>query len=412
MVSRFSPEQLSNVQSITDLQHDSAAFNDLTGELPPELGNLNVGVAWLNGNDFTGSFDDAFCSESPMEDLVVDCLEDDVECSCCTACCNGEGLECKATGPGSDGNTLAPMVVEERMTKLQAVLEPVSGVESLEDSDSDHYKVLLWMAKSDPNPQDLDSIDPVYIIQKYVLILIFVSTNGNGWKNNKGWLSEASFCSWDGISCNDGDLVEEMNLGNQNCRGSLASEIGALSQTLLALSLENNPLLTGSLPAELGLLTALSSLDLSGCNFNGPLPPDISLLSNLIELNVESNDLSGPVPSELASLSQMKIMRLGSNVFTGTIPSKFGTMESLLTLAMNDCQLFGSIPPQLATLATLSTLDLSGNSLISEIPSDLGTMASLENLYLSKYELTNAFKFELTALLIVSHLFLLSLGNR
>ena len=354
--------------------------------MPVELGNLQARSILLNGNELVGSLDAAFCPKSPAQELIVDCLEDELECSCCTTCCTRDDINCTTTTEsGPIGSTLAPEIANSRILKLRAILEPISGTKSLSDPTSDHYKVLQWMAQSDPNPQDIDNTDPIYIVQKYVLILLFVSLNGNNWKDNIGWLGETSFCSWDGISCDSGDLVEAIDLGGRYCVGGLATEIGALNTTIKILNLGNNPELSGTVPTELAALTALASLDLSYCQFTGSLPLEISRLSHLEELHVDNNLLVGSISPEIASLSRLKRLSMGHNDFTGTIPSELGDMEELIVLEFNDNSFTSTIPTQLGSLGNLNSLDLSYNELIGAIPFELGGMTLLENLYLSKF---------------------------
>jgi hypothetical protein len=45
------------------------------------------------------------------------------------------------------------------------------------------------------------------------------------------------------------------------------------------------------------MLAALSSLNVSGCQFTGLLPPEINNISDLVELYVDNNNLSGPISS-------------------------------------------------------------------------------------------------------------------
>jgi hypothetical protein len=48
-------------------------------------------VLWLEGNSITGSLESfcaAFIGDGEYDDHVTDCLEDTVNCSCCTKCCD------------------------------------------------------------------------------------------------------------------------------------------------------------------------------------------------------------------------------------------------------------------------------------------------------------------------------------
>ena len=62
--------------------------------------------------------------------------------------------------------------------------------------------------------------------------------------------------------------------------------------------------LSGSLKAEVRLLSNLKTLDLSNNNFTG-LPAEVGQLSKLENLNLSNNPLTG-LPNELANLKNLK----------------------------------------------------------------------------------------------------------
>lgn len=88
--------------------------------------------------------------------------------------------------------------------------------------------------------------------------------------------------------------------------------VSVSSQTL---SLANKGL-TGSLKAEIRLLTELKELNLSGNKFTG-LPAEIGQLSKLEVLNLSNNPLTG-LPSELANLKNLKTLDLRGTQYAKT----------------------------------------------------------------------------------------------
>ena len=68
--------------------------NYLTGEIPPELGNVtNLNKLFLNGNDLVGTMPPEICHlrDVDLNELVSDCSgpDPDLVCSmpdCCTEC--------------------------------------------------------------------------------------------------------------------------------------------------------------------------------------------------------------------------------------------------------------------------------------------------------------------------------------
>ena len=157
-----------------------------------------------------------------------------------------------------------------------------------------------------------------------------------------GWLLSADPCTWFGVTCSSGHVI------------------------WLKLPTNN---LTGSIPPELGNLTALEVLDLRLNSFLG-------------------NQLSGPIPAELGNLTALMWLNLRSNNLTGSIPAELGNLTSLLYLDLDRNNLTGSIPAELGNLTSLISLDLARNNLTGSIPVELGNLTSLTSLHLDFNQLS------------------------
>ena len=80
--------------------------------------------------------------------------------------------------------------------------------------------------------------------------------------------------------------------------------------------------MSGAIPPELGLLTSLQGLYLSGNDLSGAIPPELGELIHLRELDLAGNQLSGAIPPELRELTQLELLDLSFNQgLTGEIPS-------------------------------------------------------------------------------------------
>eukprot|EP00232_Nephroselmis_pyriformis_P004131 CAMPEP_0182914988 /NCGR_PEP_ID=MMETSP0034_2-20130328/38850_1 /TAXON_ID=156128 /ORGANISM="Nephroselmis pyriformis, Strain CCMP717" /LENGTH=596 /DNA_ID=CAMNT_0025051777 /DNA_START=10 /DNA_END=1798 /DNA_ORIENTATION=- len=130
--------------------------------------------------------------------------------------------------------------------------------------------------------------------------------------------------------------------------------------------------------------------------------------TNVVAVNRGGQGLAGPLAPEFSALTAMTHLGLGVNGLTGTIPAQLSTMASLSYLALQTNDLTGTIPAQLSTLASLTELKLWNNALTGTIPAQLSTLASLTYLYLQENFLTGTIPAQLSTL---ASLAVLSLWN-
>ena len=78
--------------------------------------------------------------------------------------------------------------------------------------------------------------------------------------------------------------------------------------------------LTGHIPPELGQLTGMTVLDLSGNELSGPIPWELGSLASLETLNLSHNRLTGLIPPELATPANLSELYLEFNRLTGLVP--------------------------------------------------------------------------------------------
>ena len=221
------------------------------------------------------------------------------------------------------------------------------------------------------------------------LLALYASTNGPQWSNSYGdWLQTDNACNWYGVSCGAGH-VTGLDLSSNHLYGTLPTELGNLT-AITDLDLSDN-LLGGSIPSSLGSLTALQTLYLYSNRLTGSIPTQLGSLINLTELELKNNRLSGSIPTQLGSLINLTDLELNNNQLSGSIPSQLGSLINLTYLKLNDNQLSGSIPPELGNLSNLQTLDLSSNHLSGSIPPELGNLSNLVWLYLDNNKLSGTY---------------------
>ena len=178
---------------------------------------------------------------------------------------------------------------------------------------------------------------------------LYVSTNGDSWTNSSNWFS-GPVDTWHGITVANDHVV--------------------------AISLPGNNL-TGVIPAAIGNLTALRSLELSGNHLSGPIPAAIGNLSELDLFSAFNNDLDGGIPAAFGNLKKLRTLELGNNELTGRIPGALGGMATLRYLSLVNNRLSGLVPSALGDLAALGTLRLQLNALTGPLPPRLSNLKAL-----------------------------------
>ncbi|MDE2719790.1 Ig-like domain-containing protein [Candidatus Palauibacter polyketidifaciens] len=163
-----------------------------------------------------------------------------------------------------------------------------------------------------------------------VLVALYEATNGAGWLENGGWLSDRPIGEWHGVTTAADGRVTALRLSASNLVGSIPPELGRLVR-LETLDLERNRL-AGRIPPALGRLASLESLNLGVNQLRGGIPPELGALGRLEVLRLRRNDLTGPIPPELSNLRNLRRLGLERNRLAGSIPAGFLELERFQTL--------------------------------------------------------------------------------
>jgi len=142
--------------------------------------------------------------------------------------------------------------------------------------------------------------------------------------------------------------------------------------------------LTGAVPAEIGQLTLLTTLNLTGNQLTS-VAAEIVQLTSLTVLDLSGNELTS-LPAEIGQLTSLRELNLNCNELT-SLPAEIGQLTSLTELGLNGNQLT-SVPAEIGQLTSLKGLYLEGNQ-VTSVPAEIGQLTSLKGLYLEDYQVTN-----------------------
>ena len=216
------------------------------------------------------------------------------------------------------------------------------------------------------------------------LVAFYNATDGANWTNNANWLT-GQVKNWYGITTLGG-RVTDIDLNNNHLNGSLPADIGQLTE-LLSLQLNWNGSLYGSsLPPELGNLTKLKYLKLKYCFLFGTIPVEIGQLINLELLDLSRNRFSGSIPIEIGLMTKLTQLDFTGNNLTGNIPIEIGQLINLENLDLSLNQLTGTVPMGISNLTKIHSLHLENNQFDS-LP-DLNAPANLDMLFIRNNKLT------------------------
>ena len=259
-------------------------------------------------------------------------------------------------------------------------------------------------------------------LDRAALVALYEATGGDGWTDNDGWLSDSPIGQWAGVTIDADGQVTALALNGNNLVGTVPPELGSLT-ALIQLDLGGNRL-DGCLPANLYAQDQLVDVSALGRAPNPPLA-QTSAATDKDALLAIFNATDGPgwdksgtwagfapigewagvttdedgrvvvlnvnlggaeIPPEVGHLTGLTTLTLSG--VSGEIPPELGYLENLTGLHLGETGLSGEIPPELGNLVNLGELDLSNNRLCGKLPPELGGLANLTGLHLGGNQLS------------------------
>ena len=195
--------------------------------------------------------------------------------------------------------------------------------------------------------------------------------------------------------------LEVLWLSGCNLRGPIPENLGRLTR-LKNLDLSWNTL-TGSIPSSITEFISIVQIDMLGNALSGELPSGMSKLTKLLRFDVSMNELTGTIPAELCGL-QLESLNLFENRFEGSLPEEIGSLSNLVKFSGDHNKLTGPIPKSFAKLSKLRKLDLSHNELFGKIPVGIKAWKKLNELNLANNRLYGEIPSEIGSLPVLNYL--------
>ncbi|XP_010917500.2 receptor protein kinase WSS1 [Elaeis guineensis] len=232
-------------------------------------------------------------------------------------------------------------------------------------------------------------------------------------------LANGNPCSWPGVSCQGGSVVE-INLKNKGVSGELSPSISKLSflkslqlqknqikgdlsslanlASLESLSIDDNAFTT--MPADFfSGLTSLQTVILDKNPFiPWSIPDDVSKCVNLVVFSASDAAVTGNIPDFFGKMPKLQTVTLSYNTMKGELPASFkgSNIQSLVLNNQQTGSQFTGRIDVIASMTQLSVVWLQSNGFTGPIP-DLSELASLMDFRVRDNSLTGVVPPSLTS---------------
>jgi hypothetical protein len=258
--------------------------------------------------------------------------------------------------------SICGMTQEERKAAILAMLDAVANPVLIRDDSTPQGKATTWLIDNDSWQGCPD--DPK-LVQRWVLAVMYFSTNGDNWYQCSASLTSTDICgsedpfvgatrflapvqecAWAGISCIN-NCVTQVEYEANNLVGTVPTELGLLHD-LQVWGMEQGGL-TGPIPTQIGELKNLTFIDLDFNELTGTLPSELFSLVHLTQLDINSNNFVGNI-NGIDSFPSMTFLQLHDNSFTGTVPEGVASYVNMTAFTLHKTQITGTMPIDMCNL--------------------------------------------------------------
>ena len=283
----------------------------------------------------------------------------------------------------------------------------------------------------------LISSTQIRLRQRFALLSLWfqqpLSTKGTAnvvsmWRNMSGWLQHENECHWYGIKCSLIDMGgfiggqrivteidfynnDDTSLGGNNITGTIPADFGLLTSlnridlsdnhfygtipesvleewvSVESIHLGNNAI-TGTIPTLIGFLTTLKILNITKNQITGVIPESIGQCIGLERLDAGQNELNGPLPDSIGDLTQMKVFNVQANHLNGTLPTSIGNWITLTDFYIYENQFHGTVPDTIGTWSALKNFNIEYNMFTGTLPYSIGQLSNVRRFDVSDNMLT------------------------
>ncbi|KAJ6303404.1 hypothetical protein OIU77_017307 [Salix suchowensis] len=306
------PKAFCNLASLSVLELSN---NNLSGKLPPCLGNKRSAISVLNlgDNSFSGDIPETFTSGCSLR--VVDFSQNKLE----------------GKIPRSLANCTKLEILNLEQNKINDVFPSWLGI--LPD-----LRVLILRSNR------LHGVigKPINNVEFPRVQIVDLSNN-----SFKGNLPLEYFRNWTAMKNVHGDhflnymqanisfqmshirMIHKYEYSMTMTNKGVMTFYEKIQDSLTAIDLSCNDF-EGEIPVVLGDLKALHLLNLSNNFLSGGIPPSLSNLKELEALDLSQNKLSGHIPVQLSQLNFLEVFNVSHNFLLGPIPqgNQFDTFDN------------------------------------------------------------------------------------